>query len=180
MVKCVECGYLAARNVSNRGLDEVEDLFRDKGMPPAIYDASGHNPHQGWNPTPLCFSRCYDLIDEVSRLGMAESQKCIAVLSVITDDRQCSSFTKWHRGSTPKEHQEMMDRERRDKFEQEVRDSERVWREKQRDSDKQWQTKQQTNLVVVAGVFTLIGAGLPYLLNTVSQLIAITKTMLYP
>jgi hypothetical protein len=34
MVRCSECGFLAARNIDTRNLDEVEEEFRRNGNPP--------------------------------------------------------------------------------------------------------------------------------------------------
>jgi len=55
MVKCAECGFLAARNITTRELEEAEDTFREKGIPPNIIDDDGRlRPKH--EQLPLCFA----------------------------------------------------------------------------------------------------------------------------
>jgi len=59
MVKCVDCGFLSARNIKTRELEEVERLFREVGSPIWIgtkEDTRGVPVHERM---PLCFMRTY-------------------------------------------------------------------------------------------------------------------------
>lgn len=61
---------------------------------------------------------------------------------MVTNERLCESFVKWEQGFSPKEHREMMDRERR----------------------QEWESKQEHYLAKMAGTFAIIagvvGAGI--------------------
>lgn len=50
-------------------------------------------------------------------------------------ERSCESFVGWQQGSTPKEHMEMKDRE----------------------EERKWRSRQDWKLIVVAGIFTIVG-----------------------
>ena len=115
MVKCSECGFLAARNTNTRGLDETEREFREKGIFPLVLDQLGRNQHAGWETIPVCFTRSCDIRGLVRKFGGKDSEKYIAVHFIINDDRKCKQFTEWTQGLTPREHQEMTikDRERK-------------------------------------------------------------------
>lgn len=75
-------------------------------------------------------------------------------LEVTNKDRQCELFTKWRQGLTPKEHQEMIDREWMIKHQEE-----------REDADKRWRRNQDWKLVIVAGIFTILGSLLAWLLT---------------
>lgn len=147
MVRCADCGFLAARNLNTRELDEAEESFRQDGTFPPINDEKGHNPHAGWESAPVCFIQHYDLREEIKQQGLNDKEKYSGVHSVINKDRECKSFTKWRQGSTPKEHREMMDRQEWSN-----------WQEKQRNDDKRWRIIELVVLVIGAGLFTLLGA----------------------
>jgi hypothetical protein len=94
---------------------------------------------------PLCLARAWDLPSEIKGdIARYDEGKCVRVLQ---KERLCESFTKWHQGFSPKEHREMMDREE--------------WRK--------WQASQNWKLVIVAGVFALLGAAITALATWVAR-----------
>jgi len=129
MVKCAECGFLASRNLETRILEETEQITRDTGYVLDMYQP------------PICFVRVNDFRDDA-----------------IQKERICEQFTKWRQGSTPKEHQKMIDREARLKWQSEREDADKRWRDDQRRQDKKWRIVELIILVVSAGLFTWLGA----------------------
>src|SRR5208283_6219495 len=113
MAKCSECGFLAARNLYTRQLEEVEKEYRDNGASPTkpfpdgveMMSISGIRNVYG---LPVCFARAFPLDQEIMA---SASSKDNGILTVINQERQCPSFVKWQQGFTPKEHQEMLDRQ---------------------------------------------------------------------
>ena len=136
MVKCSECGFLAVRTRTSRELREAEGEYRKRGLRIAI---SEH--------IPICFAQVRDFREEIIKEKGASNLDSVDVIPFVSQEIYCNSFTKWKQGFTPKEHREMLDRE-------EWRD----WQEKQRKWDKQWHIIELVVLVVMAGLFTLLGA----------------------
>ena len=67
MAKCSDCGFLAAKNIKTRGLEEVEQSFRDMGSPTWIgtkEDTKGVPVHE---LMPFCSMRAYDIISEMEQ-----------------------------------------------------------------------------------------------------------------
>lgn len=117
MAKCAECGLLSARRRSTSELCEVDEFFRAKGHPAGMDE---------------------DRLDirEIAFCALDKRQfppyaydEFVAQSNI---EMPCESFTPWRRGFTPKEHQEMIDRERREKDEREQKlteaERERRWR----------------------------------------------------
>ncbi len=159
MVKCADCGYLAVRNAESFRLEEAIAEYRESG-----FSYLGE-PYIGilLEGSPLCFARSFDLTKEIAYefakggksaadfTGIRKSvQHCIK--EGLVKERDCAQYTKWQQGFTPKEHREMMDRERR----------------------QEWETKQEHYLVKMAGIFAIvagivgaaIGAFITWLLTT--------------
>ncbi len=110
MVKCADCGFLAARNITTRGLDEVEKSIREAGMhiPVLIGQKnweSGIQPSRYEHEVLLvCFIQKYNLISEVEPPTPERPTAPANVFPVIQKERDCGdSFTKWQQGFTPKE-----------------------------------------------------------------------------
>lgn len=135
MVKCSDCGFLTVRNVTTRGLEEAGDDFREKASIPTI-DPQGGRPHAQHEQRPLCFARCHNLGDEISKGIVAGTDEVRSVKQVIHNERECGEFVKWQQGFTPKEHREMIDRQ----------------------SDRKWRIITGIIFIVLAGLFTLLGA----------------------
>ena len=121
MVKCQECGFLTVRVRDTRELCESESDIR----------YSGKLPSQGgyyiYEERPLCFQRQSQFrIDTME--AVAGSFSADQRLEVFSRERECSAFTEWQQGFTPREHQEMLDRklvvEREDRRDSEMRERE--------------------------------------------------------
>jgi hypothetical protein len=153
-VKCAECGFLAIRNLETRELVEVEADFRKFGHPIGVMRAYPATQIDGTSfyeqdkyfsyihdEIPICFKRIYDFMFWVAKY---KDEKKIAtdqgVCAILDEERVCSEFTQWKQGFTPKEHQEMIDRQERLKWQAEREDADRKWRESQesRRSKEEW------------------------------------------
>jgi len=140
MVKCADCGYLSVRNKRDNHLSEAINDFREKGAVAQGYDEIGHNPHQLHEIAPICFVRSYNLINECK--PEISPQK---VSQVLNNDRPCKEFMKWQQGFTPKEHREMIDRQKLLEYQSQ-----------QRKEDKHWRI---IELIVLGGIATLVAGG---------------------
>lgn len=112
--KCIDCGYLSRRNSETHNLDEVE---RDENG----RVASGNYQSDIMYSLSICFARERKLQSEYRKIEKFEIERGILNSittneQVVTIIRKCKSFTKWQQGFTPKEHREMMDREREKRF----------------------------------------------------------------
>lgn len=121
MVRCVDCGYLARRNNETGHLDETGNTFRLRGEG-AKHHQSGAQIHEGFL---LCFAAAHDLYGET--YGVV----ALKVVEAMNRERACEAFTPWRQGYTPREHQEMLDRER-----------EREWQAAQKRADREWTERQ--------------------------------------
>ena len=150
MVKCVDCGFLSAKNIKTRELEEVEQLFRDTGSPVWIgtkEDPSGAPVHERM---PLCSMRAYDLVSEMEQAQAHPINRAInakEVQSIIQGERKCVNFRKWLQGVSPKEHRDMRDREWMLKREDE-----------RRKDDRKWHWIELVAIIIGTGFFTLLGA----------------------
>ena len=144
MVKCIDCGYLAARHHESRLLEEVEENYRNNGISPNTTVGSKHGIGIPVYDEPICFMRSCDLKAEYGEKRPPSMTKDL--LSTLRKDRECNSFTKWQQGFTPKEHREMVDREKMIE-----------WQHQERRSDIKWRIVELIVLVVGAGLFTLLG-----------------------
>ena len=136
MVKCAECGFLALRDKTTGLLLEVNDDYRVSGRVPEYIKA-----YKEYHNYPICFTMAHDLMPEVEQ---AAGKQFIDqsddwgkyVLVVITKERDCLGFTKYQQGFTPKEHRDMLDRR---------------W-------ERKWHIITGIIFVILAGLFTLLGA----------------------
>jgi len=144
MVKCIDCGYLAARHHETRLLEEVEENYRNNGVSPNTTVGYKHGIGIPVYDEPICFMRACDLKAEYGEKRPPSMTKDL--LSTLRKDRECNSFAKWQQGFTPKEHREMVDRENIIE-----------WQHRERRSDIKWRIVELIVLVVSAGLFTLLG-----------------------
>jgi hypothetical protein len=159
VVKCAECGFLAARNIQTREIEEVEGLFRDEGEP--SFGNLGIPKHEG---LPLCFARAFDLKSEFKKCAGKGDPDAYSIYLVIHEDRDCSSYTEWQQGFTPKEHREMLDRKWLMEFQAAREKEDKEWRESQRREDLLWREKQEkkaekrhrTDLIIIGIVATIL------------------------
>ena len=109
MRACNNCGFLALRNSGNEGFAEADALYRERGLSDRVLI-----------PFPVCFAMAADLEKEVHGLAQdSDSDLGSAIISkVVQKDRSdCSQWTPWMRGVSPKEHMEMLIRkEEQDRY----------------------------------------------------------------
>jgi F0F1-type ATP synthase assembly protein I len=152
MVRCANCGFLARRE---------KTIFTD------LHDV-GLEERRGWVALwgyPVCFVMKLSFKEECDRKfatspnsihGSAEHSQ-----EVIDTERECSGFTPWIQGSTPKEHRQMLideqirkeqaaQRERDRQWQQEQREREDNRAEERRKSDRHWQLKTQFVAIFLA------------------------------
>lgn len=122
MVKRADCGFLAMRHRETRALHDADHSIRRDGRIPGFLLEGGQET--GWpmfEETPLCFQM-------VITFDRARCSDKAGRLSAIQEERECSEFTEWRVGFTPKEHREMLDRqrmiEREDQRDREMREYE--------------------------------------------------------
>ena len=134
MVRCSECGFIAARVWRTREFVEIEDRQRDSGD---IKNELGG----GLESIPVCFVNSFDIKEEVEAVRKAAHDEptqnafdeqrpprwAIHVKQVLNTERDCKWFIKWQQGSTPKEHREMMDRQFMMEMEEKRRKNDRKW-----------------------------------------------------
>jgi len=147
MVKCVDCGFLAL--LDERGgqpLIEASVIYRERGVAPS-YTLPGSTTT--YDHDPVCFAQAVNFLDTNIRRG---------IYSFVRTEKECSSFTPWQQGFTPKEHREMLDRQKMLDWQAEREDKDRKWREDQDMKRDERQAALLWQLAGVAGLFTLIGA----------------------
>ena len=149
MAKCSECGYLAVRNIDWRNLVEVELDYRNTGECPKRIDYSP--PYEIYD-VPRCFKQASNLWDEIQNLQGSDSEK---IRSVIQKDRPCDEFTEWHQGFTPREHQEMVDREKQLEWQAGREDKDREWRREESKENRKWRFREFIVAVVALAVIVL-------------------------
>jgi hypothetical protein len=90
VVKCKECGYLAARDFLTRVILEVDEGFREKAD-------RGHGPSGKvlYFDKPICAAGAFPLGDEANDAGP------VATLAILNRERDCKSFMRWQPGLTP-------------------------------------------------------------------------------
>ena len=138
MVKCQDCGFLAARDRETRKLVEVEKEMRQTGISPQLIGTTTHK----YQSIPICFVRAFDLAD-----GIKTQEDSRSFLHVIQIDRNCEKHTPWHQGFSPREHKEMIDAERLRDWQRKVEQEDRDYRDEQRRADLEREERQrQTDL----------------------------------
>lgn len=151
MVICAHCGFLAIRVATTGQLGEVNrdyegriffDISDTHGLPPIFGNA------------PICFARKCDLVNEyflaLSKKGEGEFNSTglyILIQNVLWKERECNGFTEWQTGFTAKEIQEMMDREKREK-----------WQAEREDADRKWHSQEERHLLSVTLIVGLLCA----------------------
>lgn len=146
MVKCSECGFLASRDVQTRRLEETELEIRSEGALSIAWNTG--KPFDKYEP-PICFKQAPDFkfIPYSQGVTLQRDKASKQVYDEIQRDRECEFFTKWRQGFTPKEHQDMLDRELRIKLD-----------EKRRTEERRWHIVEIILIVVLSGLFILLGA----------------------
>jgi hypothetical protein len=159
--RCETCGFLALRNRLSGLLDEAPQEYRWQAEIPTVRRANQppvRSMLEAWAQSdlefpytgvPICLVRAHPLHNEFANQDHAEEAE---IFGMLTRDRSdCASrglFTSWHQGFTPKEHREMLDRERM-----------LQWEAKQKASDRKWRVVELL-VFILAGAATAIIAAL--------------------
>jgi hypothetical protein len=149
-----------------QGIIEVEEDTRETGEMPggswypfiAYLAERSEGPQQLHGArTPICFARkiplakmAYERLGEMEKLPDVKFGLSDGVLGIIQQERICSEFIKWIPGSTPKEHREMMDRERMLQREDRRDREQREWQERQERKRFNW------NIIIFGLIVTAI------------------------
>ncbi len=99
-VRCKQCGFLTVVNAKTRELVSAEIALRELGRLP------GDGKFYIYDERPLCFVLAADIPAEMGQ-HPDDSTRMVAVSRV----RECDKLVPWRQGFTPKEHQEMIDRQ---------------------------------------------------------------------
>ena len=123
-VKCKEWGFLAVR-----------DMYKPTEIQEALYTCRETGRQLAYNgmmkPAHMF---CYINVRELRPGGQnAES------LALIGDAIDCDQFTPWHKGKTPKEHEDMVLLQEVDRRNRDAREEDRRLADQRRDEDKRWQ-----------------------------------------
>lgn len=174
MVKCTNCGFLTLRLRRTRELVEAESEFRRLGRFPPDPLA---RQYVLYDDQILCFARALDMVqavrsardgtppNETPPQGWSAPFGTLKTLGVITEERQCSSFTPWIQGFTPKEHQEMLDRKMMLDWQADREREDREWREKEGRSNHRWRIVE----------FIVVGVVMPLLIVAATVLAAFIR-----
>ena len=134
--RCDACGFLALRRIGDRQILEADEDYRIRADIPRdivtfeiICDFF-----------PVCFIAKRDLTEEIIKQGDPINSN--GLLAVIQQESLCDGFVAWVRGFTPKEHTEMLDREK--------------WREWQK-AERKWHFAELLILFAMSLVFLFVG-----------------------
>jgi hypothetical protein len=115
--RCDTCGFLVLRFWTDTGLYEATQEYREKGADEGLSGSLSRPP--------LCLVQAarIDLEVEANIKATAGSDMSIGPPSIVAviqkPDRRCSMWRQWIPGFTPKEHRELLDRERQLKWQTE-------------------------------------------------------------
>ncbi len=137
-VRCADCGFLALRRMRDDELVHAPLEMRQSGQPPHAMDIG----EPRYDYLPICLELAIDLPTLikarvtpekfVSRPSHRPDWIAMAhTLDEIQVERDCQRWVQWRQGSTPKEHREMMDRERMLEWQAAREDADRQWREQE-------------------------------------------------
>ena len=153
--KCIDCGFLAYRRTISLEFSSISDLAEVERGEDGISILSSPPNH------PICFVRAFNLQSEYklepldneteqqfkSRFFYQSGIDSQKLLQSVNKPRECEHFVKWQQGFTPKEHQEILDREWQ--LEQE---------KKRKKSDRTWHFIELAITLVVGAIIALIAA----------------------
>ena len=134
-IKCAECGLLALRQSETRDAHEAEQRTRESGHATGFTESN-----------PYCFAQAQRIDKECFELKQTaeySTNPYAGVLAVIQHDRECARFVPWQPGRSPKEHQEMVNAQELQRF-QDERQAKDQERQEQRDAaQREWQAAQE-------------------------------------
>jgi hypothetical protein len=179
MVKCEDCGFLALRNQITGLLDEASQEYRWRAEVPTLRNPNATGVQKDFSSffispytgVPICLVRAYPLHNEFANQEQATNKE---IFNLLVKERHCDErglFTPWQQSFTPKEHREMLDRqkllEREDnwqEFQAQMAADDRKWREEQEiKAEERHQRELQTikdinktQMWIMGGLVTLI------------------------
>ncbi len=186
MIKCSDCGFLAQRiyhqNVP-QGFLHIDVDARASGTLPGQqgweqFFGKGTKEWRG-DAFPTCFANVIDIETIVNRRvgfdpGGIRLQMSPEDLRVLKDElespRECTEWVKWIRGFSPKEHREMLDRQRLLEWQEKREDADKEWRKGESLSNKKWRIAE----------FLVIGIAMPLLVIVATLLAPFIKPILVP
>jgi len=113
--KCSECGFLALREADTHLLLEAPQRYRTLGNVPL---SPARINRELADRMPLCFVQKRDFLDSLMAWKDYPSPSNLSpddVVRLITEEISCDDddgFTPWRQGFTPKEHRELLDRDK--------------------------------------------------------------------
>lgn len=160
--RCISCGYLCRRNISQvspgEHFIETEDRLRSDGE--LFASLQGMHPYiQNQRTFPFCFAGIADFqselaaepaadIDGVSR---AEPDALVATKLILSQlikrDRQCDHWTRYHPGFGPREHFAYQQAERleagRRRFETGMEQRREAFEQRMEDERREWESERE-------------------------------------
>lgn len=131
---CVDCGYLAIRDVESRNIREAETDMRRTWKLPLLVNGTGEPRYE---KMPFCFVGSVDLRKEIEAKPPADNQEILEVINKLRDQTCKGKFTKWRHGRTPLEHEHMLLNEK-------MLDDQRVFQKEQAEKQLAWQGQQNS------------------------------------
>ena len=157
MVKCADCGFLSVISQSDGSYIGANRLYRLEGFQGGQVDEVYCEPHcsihaQDIHLEPLKAKGAGIQLSEIGRMVSlkttdGEDVTDEAVLVNVSKSRDCDGFFLWRPGFSPKEHYEMLERQRWEK-----------WQQEQRRKDRNSRIIEIGVLIAGAGIFTLLGS----------------------
>jgi hypothetical protein len=153
--RCDTCGFLAMRFYHDAGLHEATQEFRELGL--------DTNAEAAITRLPFCIVQAARLDKEIeahhkSTQAPNMSLGAPSIMAILQKkDRECREWTEWIPGFSPKEHLEMMNRERMQKWQEEREEADRKWRTEQEEKTRQWQERMAKGRLHVDIVVFAIG-----------------------
>lgn len=126
MPRCADCGFLTMRNQYTGEWDEMDREYRETGNPPTRKrlrnDESTVRPLGStdriypYNNIPMCFIGARDEFEDFTvdpeTVRQRDGYPAAMVLEILQKERVCGEFTPRKIGLTPKDHREMLDKQK--------------------------------------------------------------------
>jgi hypothetical protein len=142
-VKCANCGRLSLRSEGGAIIEADQDFRLHAAPLGGRYTATSHS-----ELLPFCLDGYADLFSEIIASPYygtdPPTSTQVSILETLHKERACAGYVEWRRGSTPKEHREMLDRQWM--HEQE---------ERRRTSDRRWHIGEIVLLTAIAAAYTI-------------------------
>jgi hypothetical protein len=131
MPRCADCGFLSLRDQKTLQFMEVAEEGRAKWDFPSTGVGIGTTQEFVRHRVPIYYEVPFCAVGAMAIDQEAGGRLPDQTLPVITKERDCSSFFKWRRNYSPKEHQEMMTTQELREFQRQESEKNRQWQEEQ-------------------------------------------------